>query len=82
MQIENTPNNLSQKLLLKDAMKKASEIIEGGVAVYVPNAAYCCHVGVIKHDSNGEKFLEALGTGKTWDEAFLYLEKIKAKNEN
>jgi hypothetical protein len=74
---EQIMNNQIQKNGLPEAMKKAAEVVEGGVAIYVPNVVVCCHVGVIKYDSDGEKFLEALGTGKTWEKAFSYLEKSK-----
>jgi hypothetical protein len=70
---EQIMNNQIQKNGLFEAMKKAAELMEGGVAVYVPNAVVCCHIGVVKYDSDGEKFLEALGTGKTWEKAFSYL---------
>ena len=76
---EQIMNNQIQKNGLPEAMKKAAEVVEGGVAIYVPNAVVCCHVGVIKYDSDGEKFLEALGTGKTWEKAFSY---FKTNEEN
>lgn len=70
---EQIMNNQIQKNELQNAMAKAATLIEDGVAVYSPNSNICCFVGVIRYDDEGEKFLETLGSGKNWEEAFSYI---------
>jgi len=76
-------NNQIQKNELAIANQKAASLLDGGVALYMPNSNICCFVGVIKYDDEGEKFLETLGSGKNWNEAFSYVEDtIKLKLTN
>ena len=70
---EQIMNNQIQKNEQPAANEKASNLIEGGIALYMPNSNICCFIGVIKYDDEGEKFLETLGSGKNWDEAFSYI---------